>query len=235
MAGRGQRFVDAGYDCPKPLIDVAGIPMYARATMSMPLSVCTRLIFICLEDHLGGGSLSKDIDDRFSQYSPVIVPLRGVTEGQACTVLEAREYIDSEIPLLIFNADTQCETDLDTVLPDLKPEIDGLFGVFEAQGDMWSFARVDSSGMIVETAEKRRISKWASTGLYHFRSGRTFLRGAQAMIKANDRVNGEFYVAPIYNHLIEAGGKFQLNVALNVWPLGTPEDLARFLADPTKG
>ena len=27
MAGRGQRFVESGYDKPKPMIDVVGVPM----------------------------------------------------------------------------------------------------------------------------------------------------------------------------------------------------------------
>ena len=30
MAGRGSRFAEAGYERPKPLIDVAGAPMIAR-------------------------------------------------------------------------------------------------------------------------------------------------------------------------------------------------------------
>ena len=30
MAGNGQRFFDAGYDLPKPLIDIKGKPMFAR-------------------------------------------------------------------------------------------------------------------------------------------------------------------------------------------------------------
>ena len=35
MAGRGQRFVEAGYDKPKPMIDVVGIPMIKRVIDSL--------------------------------------------------------------------------------------------------------------------------------------------------------------------------------------------------------
>ena len=52
MAGRGHRFVEAGIDVPKPLIDVRGRPMYAWATDGLPLDEANRLIFICLAEHL---------------------------------------------------------------------------------------------------------------------------------------------------------------------------------------
>ena len=48
------------------------------------------------------------------------------------------------------------------------------------------------------------------------------------MIAADRRVNGEFYVAPVYNRLIAAGGNVVIDVAEEVWVLGTPEDLADF-------
>ena len=33
------------------------------------------------------------------------------------------------------------------------------------------------------------------------------MRAAEAMIAADERVNGEFYVAPVYNRLIDAGAR----------------------------
>jgi hypothetical protein len=35
MAGRGQRFVESGYDKPKPMIDVVGVPMIKRVIDSL--------------------------------------------------------------------------------------------------------------------------------------------------------------------------------------------------------
>ena len=54
MAGRGQRFVDAGYTVPKPMIPVLGRPMYAWAVESLPLALASRLVFVCLAEHLAG-------------------------------------------------------------------------------------------------------------------------------------------------------------------------------------
>ena len=52
MAGRGSRFAEIGIDVPKPLIDVRGRPMYAWAMESLPLELASRVIFICLQEHL---------------------------------------------------------------------------------------------------------------------------------------------------------------------------------------
>jgi dTDP-glucose pyrophosphorylase len=228
MAGRGSRFTEVGHALPKPLIDVRGRPMYAWAVDSLPLAQARRLIFIFLAEHLRDHALADDIHRRYAALDPVIIALDHVTEGQACTVLVAREHIDGAEPLVIFNADTFCKTGLDQRLRALPAEVDGLIGVFEAEGERWSFARADAAGRVLETAEKRRISPWATTGLYHFRRGRDFVQHADAMIAAGERERGEYYVAPVYNRLIRAGGDVRIDVAEEVWVLGTPEDLADF-------
>ena len=51
------------------------------------------------------------------------------------------------------------------------------------------------------------------------------------MIAADERVNREFYVAPIYNRMVAAGREVRVDVAEEVWVLGTPEDLAHFHAN----
>ncbi|MBA3538038.1 MAG: glycosyltransferase family 2 protein [Deltaproteobacteria bacterium] len=230
MAGRGSRFAEVGFALPKPLIDVRGRPMYAWAMDSLPLGLAKRVIFICLAEHLRDRALADDIRTRYAAFDPVIVALDHVTEGQACTVLEARTWIDTAEPLVIYNADTFCKTGLEERLRTISPDIAGLLSVFEAPGDKWSFARTDGSDRVVETAEKRRISEWATTGLYHFTRGSDFVQHADAMIAANERERGEFYVAPVYNRLIAAGGDVRIDIADEVWVLGTPEDLADFEA-----
>ena len=230
MAGRGSRFVEVGHTVPKPLIDVRGRPMYAWAMDSLPLGLAKRVIFICLAEHLHDRTLADDIEARYHTFDPIIVSLDRVTEGQACTVLEARSSIDNDAPLVIYNADTFSTSGLEARLRTLPNDVDGVLSVFRAAGDKWSFARTEPDGRVVETAEKRRISEWATTGLYHFARGHDFVHHADAMIAANERERGEFYVAPVYNRLIAAGCNIQIDLAEEVWVLGTPEDLADFEA-----
>jgi dTDP-glucose pyrophosphorylase len=230
MAGRGSRFAEIGIDVPKPLIDVFRRPMYAWAMDSLPLELASRVIFICLAEHLQHRELEQDIRRRYKSFELAIISLDEVTEGQVCTVLKAERLIDNAESLLIYNADTYCRTNLATRLPKLPESVAGLLGVFRAAGDQWSFARTDDGGRIIETAEKRRISDWASTGLYYFRRGHDFVDHARRMIADNERVNNEFYVAPIYNRMIAAGAEIWIDPAEEVWALGTPDDLRRFQA-----
>ncbi|HKD38414.1 MAG TPA: hypothetical protein VKB78_16485, partial [Pirellulales bacterium] len=58
--------------------------------------------------------------------------------------------------------------------------------------------------------------------------GHEFVQHAHRMIADNDRVNNEFYVAPIYNRMIAAGADIRIDPADDVWCLGTPEDLQHF-------
>jgi NDP-sugar pyrophosphorylase family protein len=228
MAGRGKRFSDCGFKKPKPLIPVLGRPMYSWAVDGLPLDSSSKLIFICLREHLDNSGLENDIRQRYPGFAPTIISLEKVTEGQACTVLTAREQIDTEDDLLIFNADTYCPTTLKQALARFGSSVDGVLDVFRGEGDHWSFARTDSSGRVIETAEKRRISEWATTGLYYFRHGQDFVRHTENMIRSEERSNGEFYVAPVYNRMIAAGADIRINPVNEIWVLGTPEELNAF-------
>ena len=49
------------------------------------------------------------------------------------------------------------------------------------------------------------------------------------MIKNDIRVNGEFYVAPVYNEAVKDDKKIKIFDIKKMWGLGTPEDLDYFL------
>ncbi len=155
-----------------------------------------------------------------------------VTEGAACTVLLAANLLSSQHDLVIANSDQLVEANFsDYVTRSRAADLDGNIMVFEAQDEKWSFARLNSGGFVVEVAEKRRISNLATVGIYYFRSGSAFVNGARQMIAQNRRVNGEFYVCPVYNELIGDGariGVFQIQKSA-MHGVGTPEDLALYL------
>ena len=49
------------------------------------------------------------------------------------------------------------------------------------------------------------------------------------MFVKNIRVNNEFYVAPVYNQLINDGHKIKILIADEMWEMGTPSDLEYFV------
>lgn len=233
MAGRGSRFAVAGYADPKPLIPVHGVPMIRLVIDNLTPPAEHRFVFICQRDHVAAYGLAELLP----RWSPgaVVVEIDGITEGAACTVLAARDLIDSDDPLVIANSDQFVDYPMADYVAALA-DLDGLIMTMWADDPKWSFVAKDAEGLVTRVVEKEVISEEATVGIYSFARGREFVRGADEMIAADARVNGEFYVAPVYEQLIAGGGRIGTvsigAVGDGMYGLGTPGDLDAFLALP---
>lgn len=226
MAGRGSRFVKAGYEMPKPLIDMFGHPMIEYVTRNITPACEHRFIYICQEEHLKRYALARKLDE--IAPGSVVVTVDHITEGAACTVLLAEKYIDNEEPMMIANSDQYVDTDINVYLASMK-EYDGLIMTMPANDPKWSFINYDDKGFVTMVREKEVISNEATVGIYNYKRGSDFVQYAHQMIEKNIRVNNEFYVAPVYNEMIEAGRKVVFsNMGAKMYGLGTPEDLKVF-------
>jgi dTDP-glucose pyrophosphorylase len=78
-------------------------------------------------------------------------------------------------------------------------------------------------------AEKKPISDIATCGIYWYKKGCDFVKYAHQMIEKNIKVNNEFYIAPVYNELLEDKKKLIPFYVNKMWGLGTPEDLKYFI------
>jgi NDP-sugar pyrophosphorylase family protein len=230
MAGRGARFAQAGFTDPKPLIPVGGQPMVEWVVENVRPARAHRFYFLCLGEHL---ARYPRLALTLRELAPncEIIPVSGVTEGAACTVLLARSFINDDQPLLLANSDQWVAAPIDDFLARTdQPGLDGLIMTFWADHPKWSYCRRRPDGTVSEVVEKQVVSNDATVGIYHFARGADFVRGADAMIARNFRVNNEFYVAPVYNELLAAGARvevFTIPVS-DMHGLGVPEDLAIF-------
>jgi len=233
MAGRGQRFVDAGYTLPKPLIEVHGVPMIRLVIANLTPACPHRFHFLLQRDH----AVEHGLDSMLQDWAPgcSLTLVDAVTEGAACTVLLARDAIDSDEALMIANCDQYIDADIDAYLA-AQDGVDGLIMTMWADDPKWSFVRRDQKGRVSGVVEKEVVSNEATVGIYNFRRGRDFVRAADAMIAAGLRVNGEFYVAPAYDQLIAEGAEIACHsigrVGAGMHGIGTPSDLQEFLALP---
>jgi len=153
-----------------------------------------------------------------------------LTEGAACTALLAEEYIDNDESLLIANSDQiiEYESENFVTLKSLT-NVDSMVFAFNAVHPKWSFVKTNSRGFVTEVAEKRPISNIATCGIYWYRRGSDFVKYAKQMIEKDIRVNGEFYIAPVYNELIQDGKTLIPFYVHKMWGIGTPEDLKYYL------
>jgi NDP-sugar pyrophosphorylase family protein len=228
MAGLGSRFVEAGYQVPKPLLPAHGKTLLEWSVDSLPLELATRLVFVGLKEHREKFDLETVIRSLYQIYNPQFHWLDHSTGGQAETVFLAAPLLDHEAGLLIFNVDTAFRS---SVLAELlqNPRHDGVLGTFVSEEPRFSFASIDEVGRVIEVREKIVISSHALTGLYYFSSTSAFLDIAKQAIDADEREKGEFYVAPLYNRLIERGDQFVLAPSDAHWILGTPTEYEAFL------
>ena len=226
MAGAGSRFEKAGYTFPKPLIEVHGKPMIQVVVEN--LNINANYIYVVQRTH----RLKYNLDTMLNIITPgcTIIEVDGVTEGAACTALLAKEYVNNDRPLFFANSDQFVEWDsVEFMYKMVASDVDGGIVTFNATHPKWSFVRLDGSGNVVEVAEKNPISDIATVGFYYWKHGRDFVTYAEGMIDKDIRVNGEFYVAPVFNEAIADGKIIKTYNAKAMYGLGTPEDLDYFL------
>ena len=228
MAGAGSRFAKRGFELPKPLIPVNGIPMYRYSTNSLPLHLAERLIFVIQENEYAK-ILQKDIEENYALYSPKIVTVKGLTRGQAETLLLSSEAMNHAIPTLVHNSDSAIDVNADE-LTRIFRESDGALLTFEIENsNRYSFAHVTKEGLVDEVREKVQISTHASTGTYYFKSTVQMLNLIEAAIKLNEKEQEEFYIAPLYNRMIQAQQIIKIVPVKNYYCYGTPEEYQDFI------
>jgi len=239
MSGKGSRFEKAGYAFPKPLISVNGEPMITLVTRNL-LCKCEqdlKVIYICQEEHYNQFDLENVLRRTVeshpeSKAEAKIIRIKGITQGAACTVLMAKDVIDPNLPLMIANSDQYIFKPVMCTWHDVinMSENDGEIMVFNSNHPKWSYVRLEED-RVIEVAEKKVISEFATTGIYWWRKAGDFIESAEEMIKKDIRYNNEFYIAPTYNEMILKGKKISImEIKPNLMQgLGTPEDLNAYL------
>lgn len=231
MGGLGQRFRDAGFDTPKPLIDVEGVAMFQKALAAYDdYAGDKRYLFV----------IRKDTDDEYGLGEQIkgLLPdaqikiLDHNTRGAVETCLIAEDFIDPELPLVIMDCDITFNAPLYFEMMQQAVEndsFDGLLLSFDSSDPRYSFAEIDENGLVVRTAEKVAISNNALMGAYFFTRASTFLDAAHTLLNREiSETMKEYYVSLIYNILIDCSKRIGLAKG-SFTSFGTPEELQNYL------
>lgn len=94
--------------------------------------------------------------------------------------------------------------------------------------DHWSFAEVDKEDNVLRTSEKERISPNCSNGLYYFKSVYIFNKYFK---KYSNSIDGESYIAPMYNLLIadDLNVKIKRIDSSDILLCGTPDEYKKLI------
>ena len=224
IAGKAQRFLDAGYTMPKPLILANHKHVIDWSLESVDYSECN-LIFIVRLDHIYNFSIDKILKQKFGDDIQIVV-LDKITRGALETCVLAEQYINNDIPLLIYTPDVYFE-------PQFKPntipdDSEGFLLTFLANSADHSYSQCDINGKVSRVVEKEVISEHANVGLYYFNSGKEFLKYGKEVIDNNMPRIIKFYIAPMYNLMIRDGKYVTCSDTEKMHVLGTPSTLEFF-------
>lgn len=201
MSGSDEAFRQKGYTYSKNLIELHGKPLIQHVVENLSTIPNGEFIFVIRKEEESKYHL-RNVLKLLSPSCEIIIS-DGATAGAACTALLAIEFINHDAPLIIANADQVVEADLaDAVRAFEHQHLDAGTIVFDSVHPRWSFVRVNEAGYVIEAAEKRPISRYATAGIYYFRNGKAFVRSAMEMIKKDANTGGVFYVCPTFNELI---------------------------------
>ena len=201
LAGKNQFFPESEYPYPKPLIEINGKTMIEHVIDNFSsITEEKQFIFIvnsndCKKYHL------HNVLNLLCGHTCKIIKIDNEAKGAACSALMAIEFVNNDIPLIITNADQVIETCLQTVISDFGDSDAGVI-TFSTVHPRWSYVRMDDNEQIVETAEKRPISKDAIAGFYYFKKGSDFCESAMMMIKKDANINGSYFIAPTLNEMV---------------------------------
>jgi len=224
IAGKAQRFLDAGYTMPKPLIMCESKHIIDWSLSSIDKSECN-MIFIIRKEHINNFSIDEILKNKFG-HDITIISIDHVTKGSVETCVYAKHLIDNDTPLIIYTPDVYFEPIFDP--NNIEKDLDGCILTFKANSSAHSYAELNAQNFVIKTAEKEVISSNAAVGVYYFNSGSKFIKYANEMIEKNLTVRNEFYICPIYNQLIKDNLKVKIIETQKMHVLGTPEELEFF-------
>ena len=229
MAGLSSRFFKAGYTKPKYQLDLNGETVFSWSVRSFEHYFKTdKFIFIYRNVYETKDFLEVEIKNLgITDYELVCLPEE--TLGQADTVYQGIANIDSNEEIYIFNIDSRI---IDFIKPKWAAECDGYLEVFKGEGEHWSFALgEENSRRVIRTTEKERISDLCSDGLYYFKKKSVFEKLFLSAKENQRTAKNEYYIAPLYNDLIEAGSTVFYDLIENYRILfcGTPDEYLQLL------
>lgn len=131
-----------------------------------------------------------------------LIEIENETQGAACSALLCVDAINVSEDLLILNTNELLNVDFGIVVDRFRSEnYDAGSVVFDSVNPQYSFVRLEN-GFVVEAAEKRTISRWATAGFYWYARADDFIESAKSLIRKGASNDNKYFVCPVFNELV---------------------------------
>ena len=235
MSGVGQRFIDAGYKDPKPLIEIDGKPVIEHVVNLFPDE--NNFIFICNSIHLRETNM-RSILERIAPKCKIL-EIDPHKKGPVYAVTKILNYINDNDEVIVNYCDFSTYWNYHDFLDHTrKRKADGAIAAYKGfhphmlGTTNYAFMRDDNQWML-EIKEKEpftnnRMMEYASNGTYYFKSGEILKKYFNQTIKMDLNIKGEYYVSLVYNLLLRDNLKISIYEIQHMLQWGTPQDLEEY-------
>ena len=222
LGGLGQRFLDMGYNDPKPLIKVLGKEIIFYLLENLKIKKQDKIYLVYNKN------LEKfSFEHQLSKFNWVkFFKLNRQTSGPVETIYKLTKVLEKNKTnngLLILDGDTFYKKNI-TKMIDLKNHAI-FYHKTKIKDPIFSYIKIRSK-KIFKIAEKKKLSSNANTGAYYFNDIKKFNQISKQKLKINKKT----YVSEIYEELIKRKEKI-IGIKLqdkDFSCLGTPKQVVDF-------
>lgn len=237
MSGTGDRFIKKGYETPKPLIEVEGVPIIEHVVNMFPGE--DDFIFVCNKEHLATTNLREVLLKIKPDCS--IIEIEKHKYGPVYAVKFAFDLIDDNTPVIVNYCDFGAWWNYEDFKKTIKGTgCDGCIAAYKGfhphtLGDtLYGYIKWNEHNYLIEIREKEaftdnRMEEYASSGTYYFKKGKYVKKYFTELMNRKIHKNGEYYVSMVYNLMGRDDLKTYIYELDHFLQWGTPEELEEYL------
>ncbi|MEY8198004.1 MAG: NTP transferase domain-containing protein [Colwellia sp.] len=235
MSGVGQRFIDAGFKDPKPLIEIDGKTIIQHVVELFPGE--SKFTFICNQTHLDSTNMREVLLTIAPQAN--VACIDNHKKGPVFAVTNILDAIDDDEEVIVNYCDFGTWWDYKDFLKHTRDrDADGAIPAYKRfhphmlGSTNYAFMR-DEKQWMLEIKEKEpftdnRLNEYASNGTYYFKKGSYLKKYFPLLMEKDINLNGEYYVSLIYNLLVQDGLTVSIFDIEHMLQWGTPQDVAEY-------
>lgn len=226
VGGVGQRFTDAGFEVPKPLITVGVLTQLQISILSALKSFPFRNVTIGCRSGIHGLVTKMVSEHKWGSTIVQVVDIGAHSLGAADTV--SRIISNSN-----FGSKSFWVVDSDTYLrfedQSLPPEENSVcVGVGESANPSYSYVDMDKEFRFTRIVEKQVISNFAVCGIYGFKSSALYQQAFNQVISIEQQ--SELFLSKVVQQIVNNGSGVAMKASEWV-PIGTPSEISELNKD----
>jgi len=234
IGGIGKRFKDNNYKSPKALITIFNKSILFYLLDNLNLSKI-EYIYIPYNKEYKKYNFEEILIKRYPYILFKFFCIENNTRGSAETIHIALNNLKEtrNIPIISFDCDS-------FYLCDIISEWNGENSIFTFEDNnkkpIYSYIKYNNKNEIIDIKEKEKISDYACSGAYGFKSIHTFKKYISIIIEKNIKQKNEFYLSGVIKEMIINNHVFKhKKTKRNLFiPLGLPTDIDKFYIDNIK-